>query len=200
MANTTWNPADLTNVTLTGGNLIATVGAGTGGGRSVASLSSGKYYWENTWTTVNTNSITSGISLASASVSAPVTACAKVSRLAGHIFVNNVDTTITISGGAAVAQGSVICWAVDFTAQLIWVRIGAAGQWNGSGTANPATATGGLSITSITGPLFAMMAGQTSDRVTANFGDTAFTGAVPAGFISGFPAVGTQGARVMVLA
>jgi len=203
MANTTWNPADLSNVTLTGSNLIATVGTGTGGVRSVASLSSGKYYWENTWTTINTNTIVSGISLASASISAPTTACAKVSRLNGHIFINNSDTGSTITGGSTVAPGSVVCCAVDFTAQLIWLRIGAAGQWNGSGTANPATASGGLSITSIAGNLFAMMAGQTSDRVTANFGDSAFTGTTPAGFTAGFPATGGSTAnavRVMVLA
>lgn len=33
-----------------------------------------------------------------------------------------------------------------------------------------------------------MLVSNTSDAVTANFGDTAFTGAVPSGFTSGFTA------------
>lgn len=204
MANTTWNPADLSNVTLTGSNLIATVGTGLGGVRSVASLSSGKYYWENTWTAVNTNNISSGIALVIASLLPPTTGSAKVARLNGRISINNVDQGAgsSISGGSAVPNGSVICFAVDFTAQVIWIRQGAAGSWNGSGTANPATATGGLSIASIAGAQFAFMTGQTADKITANFGDTAFTGALPAGFTSGFPtiAAASEQARVMVLA
>ena len=203
MANTTWNPADLSNVTLTGSNLISTVGTGAGGARSVASLSGGQYYWENTWTTISSNTIISGISLASASVSAPTTGCAKIVRTTGHIFINNSDSGASISGGSAISQGSIICAAVDFTAQLIWFRQGAAGNWNGSGTANPATAAGGLSITSIAGALFAMMAGQSSDKVTANFGDSAFTGTVPSGFTAGFPAGGGAAAaqaRALIMA
>jgi hypothetical protein len=50
--------------------------------------------------------------------------------------------------------------------------------------------------------LFAFMSGAALDQVTANFGDTAFSGAVPSGFNAGFPAsVAAQAqARVMVLA
>lgn len=187
MANTTWNPADLSNTTLSGGNLIADTTVATGGVRSIVSRSSGKYYWENTYTTFSSNSLTCGISLASASLASPAAGAARVVRSTGNINVNAVDTGVSISSGVGLAQGSVICIAVDFTAQLIWFRLGAAGQWNGSGTANPATATGGQSIAAIsTGPLFAMMSGQL-DKVTANFGDSAFTGAVPSGFTSGFP-------------
>lgn len=202
MANTTWNPADLSSVTLTLGNLKATVTAALGGVRAVAFKSSGKFYWECTWA-VNTNTIASGLSLGTASVSSPTVGSAQVKRLTGHIFVNNADTALTISSGAAVANGSVICAAVDLSAQLIWFRLGAAGNWNGSGTANPATGAGGVGIGSIsTGPLYPMMAGSTSDAVTANFGDTAFAGAVPGGFTVGWPvsAAAAVQARVMVMA
>jgi hypothetical protein len=198
---TTWNPADLVNTTLSGGNLVAATTAGIGGVRSVHSLSAGKYYWENTYTALSSNTLTVGIALSTVNLSNATTGCARINRLTGNIFVNNVNSGSSISGGSAVPGGSVIGMAVDFTAQLIWFRLGAAGNWNGSGAANPATAAGGLSISSVTGTLFAFMSGQL-DTVTANFGDTTFTGAVPAGFTSGFPSivVGTTQARVMVLA
>lgn len=196
MVNTTWSPTDKTNVTLTGSNLIAAC-TGNGGARSAHSLSSGKYYWENSYTTVQTNTLTAGIALAAANLAGLTTNCARINRTNGRILINAVDSGASISGGVAVAQGSAIGFAVDFTAKLLWARQGAAGNWNGSGTANPATGTGGLSITSIAGALFALMAGQNLDKVTANFGDTAFTGAVPAGFTSGFPvAVTTRKRRV----
>src|SRR5215472_12657550 len=146
MPATNWNPSDLSNVTLSGGNLVATVSAATGGVRSVASLSSGKYYWECTYTTINTNSLTTGLWLASASLGSPTTGTAWAARSTGNIFINNVNTGSTLG---IINPGSVLCIAVDFTAQLIWFRVGAAGQWNGSGTANPATGTGGLSTSSI---------------------------------------------------
>jgi hypothetical protein len=191
MANTTWNPADLVNTTLSGGNLVAATTAAIGGVRSVHSLTAGKYFWENTYTVLSSNSLNVGIALATANLSNPTTACAKVRRIDGRILVNNVDSGSSISGGSAVPAGSVIGMAVDFTAQLIWCRLGAAGQWNGSGTANPATGVGGISVASIAGALFALASGQL-DTITANFGDTAFSGATPAGFISGFPALPTS--------
>jgi hypothetical protein len=196
MANTTWNPADLVAVTLTGSNLVAAC-TGNGGVRSVQSLSTGKYYWENTYTTVQTNNLICGLGLSTAVLSSPTTGSARIGRTNGHIFINATDTLASISGGAAVPAGSVICFAVDFTAQLLWARQGAAGSWNGSGTANPATGTGGLSIAAISGPLFALMAGANLDKVTANFGDSAFTGTVPSGFTSGFPVVSTRRPRRM---
>ena len=196
MANTTWNPADLLNATLTGGNLVATT-SGAGGVRSKDSVSSGKYYWEHTYTTFNTNSITNGIALASASLSTPGVGSAILLRINGNINVNG-----TFSGSAlgVIAAASVIDVAVDFNAKLIWYRVAPTGNWNGSGTANPATGAGGVSISLITtGPLYALFSGGTSDRMTSNFGDGVFSGGVPSGFTAGFPAA-TQAVRAMVMA
>lgn len=200
MANTTWNPADLLNCTLSGANLIATTSA-AGGVRGKDALTSGKYYWEYAYTTLNTNSISTGIALASASLSlATGTGAAYVLRSTGGIMVNGVGSGSSLG---IVNTGSVLCFAVDFTGKLLWVRNGAAGNWNGSGTANPATAAGGVNIASIsTGLLFPLMSGASADKVTANFGDSAFTGTVPSGFTAGFPVGGgaTAQARVMVMA
>src|SRR5215471_16727388 len=104
MANTAWNPADLSNVTLSGSNLIATVGAGSGGVRSVASYSSGKYYWECTYTTLNSNSIACGIQLASASlINATGTGIAFIARLTGQITINGAGVGTALGQIAAAA-------------------------------------------------------------------------------------------------
>lgn len=120
----------------------------------------------------------------------PTTGTSLITRTNGNININGSASGSTLGGPIAVA--AVIGVAVDFAAKLIWYRIAPAGNWNGSGTANPATATGGLNITSIaTGPLYALFSGGTSDKITSNFGDSAFSGAVPSGFTSGFPVSAT---------
>jgi hypothetical protein len=203
MANATWNPADLSRVTLTGGNLIASVlnGPGVGGVRATVPQSSGKFYFEVVWAH-NTTNITSGLSLASASVSAPASGAVTINRSNGKIFVNNSDSGVSATLGGSVPDSVVGC-AVDLSAQLVWFRVGAAGAWNGAVGGNPAAGTGGVSLSPVAGALFPMMAGQSNDAVTANFGDSAFSGAVPSGFTAGWPAtsvIPASTARVMVLA
>jgi hypothetical protein len=202
MANTTWNPADKSaTVTLTLSNLRATLVGGGGGARGIDSLSAGQYYWEYTYTTINTNSIDPGISLITGSLTSPGAGIAYVSRASGNIIINASATGSTLG---LIAAGAVLGVAHDFTAHLIWFRVAPAGNWNGSGTANPATATGGLNTGAISsGPLYPYMSGGVNDVLTANFGDSAFSGTVPVGFTSGFPtgggAVAAQN-RVMVMA
>jgi hypothetical protein len=190
MANTTWSTTDRLNVTLSGtNNLVVTASASAGGVRSIDRLSSGSFYWETTVTTASSSTIVgvgnAGTSLAAASSGAGQ---AIVNCGTGGIAVNGTAQT----GLGAITSGGVVCVAVNLATQLIWFRLGAAGNWNGSGTANPATGVGGYSIAALTSvaiPLYAVMECATSGGVlTANFGDTAFTGAVPAGFTSGFTA------------
>ena len=191
MANTTWNPSDKSStVTLTGSNLIATATTGSNGGvRTVDAHNSGKYYWEITYTTVNTNSLTTGLALVTADLTfASATGFTNLARLNGNINVNGVASGSSL--GAAVAPSSKVGIAVDLTAKLIWFRITPAGNWNGSGTANPATGVGGVNISVVaTAAMYPFMSGVSSDAVTANFGDSAFTGAVPSGFTAGWPGV-----------
>jgi hypothetical protein len=212
MANTSWNSADKAAfITLTGSNLIATAGVGTGGMRSIDSNTTGKFYWEVTANTFTNIATCIGI----ASVTYPLGTTSlwsggvtgSVALLqGGQIGSEGVNTGLTIGG--AVANGTVICVATDIGARQIWFRLGAAGLWNNSGTANPATGVGGVGYTSMGSGVATYPAGSfnaSGDRMTANFGDTAFTGAVPAGFTSGFPGAGGTGGggqavRVMVLA
>jgi hypothetical protein len=185
VANTTWNPADLVSITLSGGNLIATGSASSAGVRGKDAQSSGQYYWEYTYTTINTNSVATGVALATANLATASTGTSTLARTTGGISVNG---SATGSALGIINAGNVIGIAVDFTAKLIWYRVAPSGNWNGSGTANPGTGAGGLSISAIsTGPLYPYMASGTSDKITANFGDGAFTGAVPSGFTAGFP-------------
>src|SRR5262249_52287183 len=110
--------------------------------------------------------------------------CAMVQQ-GGSMFVNGSPQGPTLPG---CTTGAVICIAVDVSAALIWFRVGAAGQWNASGTANPATGVGGFSISSITSAgIFALWAAATygPDAGTANFGGSAFVGTPPSGFTAG---------------
>jgi hypothetical protein len=181
---TTFNPSDLANVTLTNANLTATAPAAVGGVRGTNSHTSGKYYWEYKIVGIASNGMSEGIALASASLSAgSSTGAAMVSRT-GSVSINGSGLGALL-GTRAV--NDVIGVAVDFSAALIWFRVAPSGNWNGSGTADPATGAGGLSISALSGALYPVfLNAQAGDAVTANFGASGFTGSVPSGFTSGF--------------
>ena len=104
----------------------------------------------------------------------------------GSMFVNGALQ----SGALGVrANGNILGVAVDLDAKLIWYRVAPSGNWNGSGTANPATGTGGHNIAALSLPLYPYMgfAGSAVGQViTANFGASTFSGLVPSGFTSGW--------------
>ena len=192
MANTTWSTTDKgASITLTGSNLIAT-SSSAGSVRAADRQASGKFYWEYTYNITTANSSGAGVanafpSMATTSMQTQVGACILV-RL-GLVYVDGVNVS-GISFGT-IANGTVVCVAVDCTARLIWFRLGAAGNWNASASANPATGAGGVTITNfgIGLPVYpaASMAAN-GDQTTANFGNSAFTGSAPSGFTAGFTA------------
>jgi hypothetical protein len=195
MANTTWSPTDKSaGITLTGGNLIATnSGGGTNSVRALDKQVTGKFYWECTCNTIS--SVITGVgihagwvSFVSGGYSSAVGTCGVI-QSGGGVYVDGSHSGQPSLG--ALVAGNVICVAVDAGARLIWFRVGAAGNWNGSAANNPATGVGGVPFTSLGIGIQiypSAVFGTISDQVTANFGDTAFTGAVPAGFTSGFTA------------
>ncbi len=195
MANTVWNGSDKTaNCTLSGGNLIATsASAGINSVRAVDKQALGKFYWEctcNITTTTNTGPgiATSNLSLSANQLTAAAVGCSAVTKN-GNIYVDGVNTGVPVIG--ALTNGSVVCIACDATARTVWYRLGVAGNWNGSAANNPATGVGGIAVNSL-GNGFGIYPitwfGASGDQVTANFGDTAFVGAVPSGYTSGFTA------------
>jgi len=105
-----------------------------------------------------------------------------MSQLGTVYYLSNSIAT----GYPTFTTGSVISVAIDYGNAKIWFRVNG-GNWNGSGTADPATNTGGLSISTFLSaapggisPGFGLY--YTNDAMTMNFGDTAFTYTIPSGF------------------
>lgn len=171
-----------TAVTLSNGGLKATQGASAGIARSIASNSAGKFHAEFTVgaAAVAANN-TIGIINAAGSLSSYVGSDHNSVGLAGSgsVFTNGALLT-TILG---FAVGNVVSVAVDFTNGSIWFRTNG-GNWNNSGTANPATNTGGISLSTLNaGPYFAAVGMNAStDSDTANFGASAYSFTPPSGF------------------
>jgi hypothetical protein len=194
MPNTTWNPSDKGSIiTLSGGNLIATsTGGATQSVRAIDKQVTGKFYWEvtcNIWTSTVTNTgIVSGNLPTSATFNETNYSCVLLRN--GGVTVNASSTGISFG---TIANGTVVCIAFDASERKIWFRLGAAGNWNNSATANPATGSGGVFVS--LGLAYPAYPGLTlvtvNDQTTANFGDTAFIGAVPSGFTSGWPSGAT---------
>lgn len=189
MAASTWSTTDLTNVTLSGSNLIATA-SGIGGVRGKDPKRTGKFYFEvtvGTWGNANTSVGLACNAAALATVAATPTGAFSVIK-SGTIRVN---TTVSQGSLGSLVAGNTISVAVDLDARLGWMRLAPTGNWNGSGTANPATGVGGINLAAAAlgdgfdaYPLAAF--GATSDAATGNFGGTAFAGTVPSGFTSGW--------------
>jgi hypothetical protein len=88
------------------------------------------------------------------------------------------------NGSAVISIGAwnasvVLCIAMD-GGNKIWWRNGA-GNWNNSGTDNPATNTGGRDVSGM-GDVYPTFCVRNAGAMTANFGATAFTHTPPSGF------------------
>lgn len=96
----------------------------------------------------------------------------------GAVKINNV----TIATIATYVQGNRIDVAVDSQNRLIWFRVNN-GNWNNSGTANPATGVGGIDWSSafIGTPYMALSWSASGNRWDANFSGP-FTDTVPTGY------------------
>src|SRR6516164_6589714 len=135
----TWNPSDAgANISLSGGNLIVSATSSTASSvRNTNSHSTGKYYFESTFANMPTSG-SWGAGLANATY-----ALTGTSANAAVLFMSTGNSPFIINSitqfnlGASVS-GDVVCVAVDIGAALIWVRRNS-GNWNNSGTANPAT-------------------------------------------------------------
>jgi hypothetical protein len=186
----TFDNATLSNATLSNGNLTATHAntVTNSGARSASAKSSGKFYFEIQVVTGHGSFDFMGLILTTGAYSDLVggTKCTAISRGGGSINSNNIAQGISM---AAFADGSIMGMAVDLDARLAWFRKGAV--WNAGGAANPATGTGGVIVAAGSFMPFVSFAGTgtaANDAYTINCGASAFSGAVPAGFTSGWPA------------
>lgn len=184
---TTWNPSDKTTpVVLGSGNLRVTTGgsATNGGVRSTTSKTTGKVYLEYTCTNLGGANTGCGIATGSAALATMGSTTVGVALVyfSGSLYFNGSQVS-TLPG---VTGGSVVCVAIDVTSSLLWMRVNG-GNWNGSGTANPATGVGGINIASLfpSNAVFAAVTvNATNADVTANFGGSAFAQTVPSGFVA----------------
>lgn len=184
-STTTLNNADKApGVTLSGGNLIATQSTADGSVRSIASHTSGKYYCEMT--------VGAGVSdwqhaLGIANTSSVLTdAPGSPDANSGALYQNQPAIYIAGSDSGVASDvyvsGNVVGMAVDIDNKRIWYRVNG-GNWNASGTNNPATNTGGASFSAITGAIYVLAyVGDTGSTNTMNFGATAYANAAPVGF------------------
>jgi len=175
-----------TNVTLSNGNLTATHSNTTSnsGVRSASQQSSGKYYFEVTATQTTGTADCVGVITAAGTYTNLVTNGSNcgVQYRTGAIWSNNVNSTLS---GSNIANGNIVGVAVDLDNDKIWFQqfFG----WNGLAltSEDPATNTGGVSISSFSGTTLSPAVGfaaTASGNFTANFGATTFKGNVPAGF------------------
>jgi len=185
LAPTAWNPSDKLTTTLSNSNLTATATATSSGCRGVLGKTTGKAFCEFTWS-VSANTLTyAGFALATTNLAMGLNATpgqCGVQR-GGAVGINGSSVTAI---GAMVA-GDTVSMAVDLDAHVVWFRKAPSGNWNNSGTANPATGVGGLSISAIVGAVYPIFFGAlANEAVTANFGGSAFVGAVPSGYPAGW--------------
>lgn len=204
MANTTWNPSDVSaNITLSGSNLVATSTSITqGGARGVAGKKLGKHYVEFTCTTISgtasgVGAVYSGASLATMGTASSAGRGAFV-LASGHIWTNGVDTGATLG---ALANGDVICMALDKDNRQVWFRKGA-GNWNGVATNDPTISGTGVyypstisQVGSMDAWYIALISNVSGNAVSVNVGDTAFSQTVPSGYTSGWTDTDTSGVQ-----
>lgn len=196
MANTSLNGSDKSvNITLTGSNLIATATSGASGYvRAVDLQVTGKFYFEmkpTVWVGANTAMGMAGNAAAVPTPSGGTPVGLFTVYKSGAIWYNNAATGLTLGARAA---NDVIGFAINLTDRLGWARVAPSGNWNGSATADPVTNVGGV-------PLYAFGIGLPGipviclvanlDSITANFGDTAYTGTAPTGYTAGFTSAAT---------
>jgi hypothetical protein len=182
---TTFDPATASSaLVLSNGNLTGTAGSSADqGARSIASHTSGKFFFS---IVVNDSTSAIGIVDSSQSLTTGGFFLGDSVHSAGYFTSGNVWNQSTIHGTIGTfGAGNVVDAAWDIGAANIWFRVNG-GNWNNSGTADPATNTGGIPVV-ITGPAsFAAVelegASTGVSAFTANFGATAYSFAAPSGF------------------
>jgi hypothetical protein len=184
----TLNPSDKgANATLSGGDLTVTnTVLGRANVRSTTSHSSGKYYVEFSVVS-GSGSFDTGYGIANSSASLTVgIGSPDANSTAIYLGGNTIYIANASSGTDGVpAVGGVTCLAIDLDNNTIWYRLNG-GNWNGSGVNDPATNTGGRSISGIAGPFFVIVSaaksGANNAVVTVNFGGSAYAFTAPSGF------------------
>jgi hypothetical protein len=176
-----WSNVDKSaNITLSASDKTATSAASFQGIRSTTSNlngTAGKYYAEWLWGSTTANRI--GISPTSQAVDIE-TATFEVT---GTQIIVNSSTVATLSSTACTTN-DVLCVAWDAGAERVWFRKNG-GNWNNTGSANPATGVGGADCSfaaSANHSLWARL--STGEVLTIRTELAEYTQTVPSGFTS----------------
>ena len=185
MSVSTFDPSYLgTNVTLSNGNLTATATGASAHRLALATpvfvSGTGKWYWE----VVNTAyDCAVGVGNTSSNLNSYVGSDVNSTGLndVGQIYYNGSYTNTGLSFGT----NDVLQVALDMVNKQIWYRVNG-GNWNGSGTADPASNVGGYNLTSLLSVntnIRPLINQYPSGAVTnINFGASAFSYSAPSGF------------------
>ncbi len=161
---------------LSGGDLVATSSGLFGIAGTNSAQDSGKFYAKFTLTTKVGGAGFQGVGVFdqtfnNLNVPGGATAVGQTTNgLAffsdNEVFYNNA----AISHLVTFVQGDVVEVALDIDNRAIWFRVNG-GNWNNSGSANPVTNTGGITLGAVMGPkLFLAVEGDTAgDKWTADF-------------------------------
>ena len=153
------------------------------GCRSRFSATSGKYYWEfscGTWSAVSTTQKGLGISsnAGGGNVIGDDSNLSMGYRADGIVRRNST----TLATYSTYTTGDVICIALDLDNNTIWFRKNN-GDWNNNASNNPATNTGGLNISAMTGTKFPYVSGvRLNDAITIRTALADWTLSAPSGF------------------
>lgn len=199
------NPSDTgAGLTLSNSNLTVT-GTNQSGdqmSRGGTAKSTGKHYFEFVITGSHFDT-GAGISGAGATGALLGAAAQKGALVMGNpsTGVGNLMIDSALPATVGALTGRTIAFAVDLDAKLVWARnVTLGGNWNNSGTADPATGVGGASMSTLSAPFFptAVIMASTASSVAFNLGGSAFTGTVPAGFAAGWTTASSGAAVPLV--
>ena len=148
-----FNPADKTaNIILSAGNQIATCNNSSNGGvRGTASHSTGKWMLEFNNVTIGTVDTLDYVGIGIAADTLGLASGAQIQVIliqAGTSFTGNGSSANSFPDGLTITAGATVDLCVDLSSALYWFRVNG-GNWNNSGTANPATGVGGHTITTV---------------------------------------------------
>jgi hypothetical protein len=197
---TTWDSGNKSSgITLSGGSLVATAASSTNPSVVATRCATGKVYWEVTVTTQSSNfsvgfvgrSYNTGLGTLLGG-----DANGLGYRQGGAVVLNNA----TLSTIQTFTQGSVVQVALDLQNLLVWFAVGG-GNWNNSGTANPATGVGGISFSAFAAsylPAFGAAVVTPNQVATAAFSSAGWTFSAPSGFqsVDGVYASGEEAATL----
>jgi hypothetical protein len=180
-----WNRLDVGgSVVLTNGSLTAESAAANSGVRWATGYTEGKRYWECRYDRFDYfNAV--GVATASADL---INVIGNFGIQAALLYGTGNAAANGVALGSILGlrhEGDVIGTALNIDDGLIFFRVAPSGNWNGNAGADPTTGAFGIDISALSGALFPVFAATLpNNRVTANAGDTAFSGTIPSGYLA----------------